>query len=274
MGCGNPGGAGLFRTGYSPRSRQVSHNHRLVDPLVGDLFFTNCASPLRPSTGIILKGHTPIAWPLGPSLLLPDTSVTMPNFWTPALVWADYRLALLFLVFIPLTLLGWATLQQSAAMQRLLIIYWRVSSLLAITVYLLIGALPLGFLSGWLARFLIPLGLWYWADLNEEIREQPDRPLKLAFTGWRWAVTVYCAIGWIAQTAILPCGFLSTDQVVETPMCQAWLQAPWLFRELVHSGAKPWFLGGMGLAGLGIYVLYLGYFVFFRMNKRKRSAIG
>ena len=198
----------------------------------------------------------------------------MPTFWTPALVWADYRLALLFLIFIPLTLLGWATLQQSEAMQRLLIIYWRVASLLAITVFLLIGALPLGFLSGWLARILIPLGLWYWADLNEEIREQPSRSLKLAFTAWRWAVTAYCAIGVLAQTAILSCGFLTSDQVLDTPACKDWLQAPWLFREWVLSGAKPWFLGGLGLAGLVIYALYLGYFVFFRLGKRKRSALG
>jgi Protein of unknown function (DUF3177) len=96
----------------------------------------------------------------------------------------------------------------------------------------------------------------------------------VAFTAWRWAVTVYCVIGGLAQTAILRCGFLTTDQVLDTPACKDWLYAPWLFRELVHSGAKPWFLGGIGLAGLVIYALYLGYFVFFRMGKRKRSAIG
>lgn len=197
----------------------------------------------------------------------------MPTLWTSALVWTDYRLALLFLVFMPLTLLGWATLQQSEAMQRLLIIYWRVSSLLAITVYLLIGALPLGFLSGWLARILIPLGLWYWADLNEEIREQPARPLKLGFTAWRWAVSVYCAIGVLVQTTVLNCAFLTSDQVIATPTCQVWLQAPWLFRQMFQSGAKPWFLGGVGLVGLAIYALYLGYFVFFRLGKRKRSAM-
>jgi Protein of unknown function (DUF3177) len=193
--------------------------------------------------------------------------------WTPTLVWTDYRLAVLFLVLMPLVLLIWATVQQAEAMQRLLIIYWRVSSLLAITVYLLIGALPIGFLSGWLARILIPLGLWYWADLNEEIREQPARSLKTTFMAWRWAATIYCGLGVLAQTTILQCAFLSSDQVVDTPACQVWLQAPWLFREFAHRAAKPWFLGGLGLLALVIYALYLGYFVFFRMGKRKRSAI-
>jgi len=36
---------------------------------------------------------------------------------------------------------------KAEAIQRLLTIYWRVSSLLAITIYLLIAALPVGFIA-------------------------------------------------------------------------------------------------------------------------------
>jgi len=45
--------------------------------------------------------------------------------------------------------------------------------LLAITIYLLIAALPVGFISGLMARILIPISLWFWVDLNEEIEDQP-----------------------------------------------------------------------------------------------------
>ena len=48
------------------------------------------------------------------------------------LVWMDYRLAILFTVIAPLILLVWSFIQKKEAMQRLLIIYWRVASLLMI----------------------------------------------------------------------------------------------------------------------------------------------
>jgi Protein of unknown function (DUF3177) len=194
--------------------------------------------------------------------------------WISPLVWTDYRLAVLFTVIVPLILLIWAFTQKSDAMQRLLIIYWRVASLLAITVYLLIGALPIGFISGWLARILIPIALWYWADLNEEIREQSSGPLKLTFTSWRWAVSIYCALSAIAQLPFLRCAALPNTQLQNDTACRLWLEPPWSFREFFHGSTQPWFLGFLGIAGLIVYTLYLGYFVFFRMGKRKRSAMG
>lgn len=193
--------------------------------------------------------------------------------WLSSIVWTDYRLAVLFMVILPLILLILAVLRQDDAIQKLLIIYWRVSSLLAITVYLLIGALPIGFISGWFARILIPLGLWYWVDLNEEIRDQPSSPLKLSLIAWRWAVTFYCAIGVLGQLPVLRCASLNQSQILSAASCRIWLDPPWLFREIFHAGARPFFLGFLGIIGLVIYILYLGYFVFFRLGKRKRSAL-
>lgn len=195
-------------------------------------------------------------------------------FWLQPLIWVDYRLAVLFTVLIPLLLLIWAYVNKSEAIQRLLLIYWRVASLLAITVYLLIAALPLGFISGWLARLLIPVSLWFWVDLNEEIAEQPKSPLKLAFSSWRWAVSIYCVLGLIGQLPVLACAFMGHDALVKAPLCNAWLQAPWAFRELFHATTRPWFLGGVGLFGLAIYVIYLAYFVLVRLGKQGRSATG
>jgi hypothetical protein len=193
--------------------------------------------------------------------------------WLSQIVWTDFRLAVLFTVVLPLALLIWATVQKSEAIQRLLIIYWRVASLLAITVYLLIGVLPIGFFSGWLARILIPIGLWYWVDLNEEIRDSPSSSLKLAFVSWRWAVSVYCLLGVIGQIPVLRCAALASQPLLADASCRVWLDPPFLFREYFHSGVRPFVLGFFGILGLVIYVLYLGYFVFFRLGKRKRSAM-
>ncbi|HEY9814738.1 MAG TPA: DUF3177 family protein [Candidatus Obscuribacterales bacterium] len=188
-----------------------------------------------------------------------------------SLVWTDYRLAVLFAVLVPLILLVWAAVKKAEAIQRLLVIYWRVSSLLAITVYLMIGGLPLSFISALAARILIPVGLWFWADLNEEIDDQRRTPIKLTFTAWRWAMTVYMGLGAIAQLFTLPCAVSQTAFAGTT--CQVWLEAPLLFREFFHSSSSRGFLGFWGIVGLVIYVIYLGYFVFVRLNRQGRSAV-
>jgi len=91
--------------------------------------------------------------------------------WFQPLVWMDYRLAVVFTVILPLVLLIWAFAGKSDAIQHLLVIYWRVASLLVITVYLMIGALPISFISALAARILIPVSLWFWVDINEDIDE-------------------------------------------------------------------------------------------------------
>ncbi|HBB35382.1 MAG TPA: DUF3177 domain-containing protein [Cyanobacteria bacterium UBA8803] len=187
------------------------------------------------------------------------------------LVWTDYRLAVLFMVFIPLILLIWAFVQKADSMVRLSIIYWRVASLLAITVYILIASWPIGFVSGFCARILIPIALWFWVDLNEDIEDRPASPLKLTLTAWRWATTIYCTLGALASIPSLSCAFAA--KAIQTPFCQVLLEPPFLFKEYFHPGAKPQFLGFLGMVGLCIYVLYLSYFVLIRLGKQGRSAI-
>ena len=194
--------------------------------------------------------------------------------WFQPLVWMDYRLAVLFTVILPLILLVWAFVEKADAMVRLLIIYWRVASLLAITLYLMIAALPVSFMSSPLARFLVPMSLWFWIDLNEEIADRPPSPLKLIFMAWRWAVTVYSGLGVLAQLPFITCAFKSQSQVIDDPFCRVWLDPPWLYKEIFHSHTNLQFLGFLGLVGLVIYVLSLSYFVLIKFAKNGRSATG
>jgi hypothetical protein len=188
-----------------------------------------------------------------------------------SVVWVDYRLAVLFTVIIPLILLIWAFVKKADSIVRLMIIYWRVASVLAITVYVLIAEWPIGFVSGWAGRILIPIALWFWIDINEDIEDQPQRPLKLALTSWRWAITIYSAIGAIATLPLLQCGFV--PGTVKTPMCQAWLEPAFLFKQYFHANSKPEFLGFLGMSALFLYVLFLSYFVLIRLGKQGRSAL-
>jgi Protein of unknown function (DUF3177) len=197
-----------------------------------------------------------------------------------AIVWTDFRIAVLLTVIIPLALLIWSAVSQSDAVTKLLVIYWRVASLLAVALYLLIAALPIGYLVAWLARMLLPISLWFWVDVNEEIEEMPSSPFKLAVTGWRWALTIYSAFGVLFQVPSLSCAFAPHTEIIKqaemtsATVCNVWLQAPWGFRELIHGTTKPWFLGTVGIVGLIIYALYMSYFVFFRLGRSKRSAMG
>lgn len=191
--------------------------------------------------------------------------------WLRSLIWLDYRLAVIFTVILPLILLLWALVQKAEAIQRLLTIYWRVSSLLIISVYLLIAAFPVGFVSGIMARILIPISLWFWVDLNEEIADRSAGGLTLSFNAWRWAVSVYCLIGAIATTPFLQCAISAS--AVSTSFCRAFLEPPLLFKEYFHPNSQPGFLGFLGMVGLIFYVGCLVYFVFFKLSKQGRSAL-
>jgi len=193
--------------------------------------------------------------------------------WLPALVWADYRVAVLVMVSFPLALLIWAVFRRAEAVQRLLIIYWRVASLLAITVLLMIAALPISYLTSFLARVLIPISLWFWVDLNDEIDDLPNNSFKLTLTAWRWGITAYSIVGALFQITSLPCALMTKDAILTNPACRIWLDAPWGFKETFFANSGDTFLGFWGIVGLVIYVLYLGHFVMFRLGKQGRTAV-
>ncbi len=192
------------------------------------------------------------------------------NIWFRPFVWIDYRLAVLFLVIIPLILLIWAFVQKAEGIQRLLTIYWRVASLVAITIYLMIAQYPVSFISGLMARILIPISLWFWVDLNDEIEYQTSSSLKFIFTSWRWATTVYCLLGTLAFIPFLGCAF--SGNMLKTAYCRVWFEAPLLFKEYFHANSKAEFLGFLGIISLVIYVLYLSYFILIKLGKQGRSA--
>lgn len=188
-----------------------------------------------------------------------------------SIAWTDYRLAVLFTIFIPLVLLIWSFLEQIPSIQRLMIIYWRVASLFVFTVYLLIPLWQIGYLTSFLYRILIPISLWFWVDLNDEIKDLPNKKLKLCVTSWRWAMTFYSLIGAIFTIPLVSCAF--SDNPITQPYCQAWLEAPWQYKELFHSGSTTGFLGFLGMTGLVVYIISLAYFLLFRLIKQGRIAL-
>jgi hypothetical protein len=188
-----------------------------------------------------------------------------------SLVWTDYRLAVLFTVLLPLVLMIWALVRKNEPIHHLFTIYWKVASLLMVTVYLMIGGFQISFLAALMARILIPVALWFWVDLNEEIDEQPDSALKLSFSAWRWSVTFYNAIGAAILISFLGCSFGGSQ--FANPQCQTWLEPPLLYRQYFHGHYSNGFLGFFGIVGLLIYLACLIWFVFVRLGKQGRQAL-
>ena len=71
-----------------------------------------------------------------------------------ALVWLTYRLAATVALGLPLVLLIWSAWRRESVVQRLLGLYWKVASLMGISLLLLTDQRPLGYVTAVVA----PLG--------------------------------------------------------------------------------------------------------------------
>ncbi len=189
-----------------------------------------------------------------------------------ALVWTNYKVFIIICLIAPVVLSGWAMKSGIPSIQRLMIIFWRVASLMMIAIYLFIPVWQWGYLAWFFAHILVVASLWFWADINDEIRDLPKMPIRMAIRVWRWAVTFYGVITAIAFVPFIRCTF-ATDASSEIA-CRAWLQAPWQYKEWFHPNATTGFLGFLGMSGLVIYLIYFTYFLSFRLIKEGRSAIG
>lgn len=179
------------------------------------------------------------------------------------LIWAEYRAAVILTIVLPLVVLIWATVRREGAISRLLNLYWKVASLLAVTVLLLAGAEPIAFAVAVAAHLLILGSLWFWEDINDELADLPPwRALPLVTRIWRWSLTVFTAVGAVASVASLNC--LKGWQA--SPVCTLWQHPPDGFSQLLGRGLNflfgaPWAAEGAKAAGWFCLVIYAGFFL-------------
>ena len=196
------------------------------------------------------------------------------------LVWAHYRTAVVITVGLPLVIMVWAMLKREGAIVRLLNLYWKVSSLLAITVLLMAGDDPMAFAAGVAAQVLILITLWFWADINEELADLPPwRPLPLTTRLWRWGLSTFALFGISLSGTALVCMGAAR---VGVSSCAVWQQPPSGLSELL--GVVLGFLLGaewgngiarfVGYLGLGAYAVGLLQWLLVRWPRYGRSAGG
>ena len=194
------------------------------------------------------------------------------------LVWLAYRLAATFVVGLPLIILVWAVLRKEASMVRLLSIYWKIASLMGISMLLLTNQRPIGYLTFFIAPFLMVSSVWFWVDLNEELADLPPwRPLPLTVRLWRWALTGFGSIFGTLTFLSLPC-----MQLLQGTNCMAWIEVP----SILHLTTKKilgFLFGGnwneplaafLGYFALVIYIIGLLQWLLIRMPRYGRVAGG
>ncbi|MEM7737096.1 MAG: DUF3177 family protein [Deinococcota bacterium] len=158
----------------------------------------------------------------------------------------DFVLAVLLTVLMPLGLLVIAW--QKPRLQQRLIGYWRVSALLMVSLYLLIAQTPLGFVTGILARVLIPLRL----VLPLEPSHVDSRVYRV-FNVWRSITCGYCVVGVLWTLPLVHC------LVWQSAVCRAWYVPATSFRQLIHPTVAPHLLGWVGGIGVVIYCIAFGW---------------
>ncbi|KAK4532234.1 hypothetical protein CCYA_CCYA11G3091 [Cyanidiococcus yangmingshanensis] len=184
------------------------------------------------------------------------------------LVWLDFKLAVPLFVIAPLGLFfgSFTGGNTHDALRRVMVGYWQASSMLMLTVFLHIAEQPIGFFSALFVQIMIPLSLFWWKDLDAEIREAATQGsiLERLFLFWRPLATALAGFGAFTQLSTLRCVGLTSEELLGDPQCAAWLEPPFEFYDL-HVGVL---LNGLvpreafGIFAYSGLFLYLGYLVY------------
>ncbi len=192
------------------------------------------------------------------------------------LVWLSYRLAATFAFGLPLIMLVWAASKREVAIVRLLSIYWKVASLIVISILLLTNQKPIGYLTFFIAPFLMIISLWFWVDLNEELDSLPPwRALPFTIRVWRWSLSIFSLIFAILTFKSLPC-----IKGLEGTVCSSWLEVPQHLHQITEKLFNFLFGGNwsqplasfMGYVALIIYTLGFLQWLLIRLPKDGRIA--
>ena len=147
--------------------------------------------------------------------------LTEPQF--QILVWLSYRVAATFAFGLPLFLFIWSKISNSSSIDRLLSIYWKVSSLYAINILFLSSESQLGQLISLISPILMVSSIWFWVDLNEEIEEMYIyNPISLTTRIWRWTLSFWCILNTLLHLFSWRC--LSS---MNGNYCDSWREIPY-----------------------------------------------
>ena len=191
-------------------------------------------------------------------------------------VWLSFQLSIIFFIGIPITLLFWSIKRRNKAVNKLLSIYWKVSLLFFISLFLLIGKFNYALLITNISLILMTISVWFWNDINDELREY-DFSYALTTTTkiWRWTITFISLNFFIQSLQNFNCfSFINSDA------CAIWLQ-PSSNLYITIKNLFNFFFGAnftqpiskfLGLFSLLIYILGLIQWSIIKLPKNGRNS--
>ena len=167
-------------------------------------------------------------------------------------------------------------MRKESAIIRLLQIYWKVASLLPISILLLTDKKPIGYFTTFIAALLILTSIWFWVDLNEELNQlPPNKALPLAIKIWRWCLSFLCIILGCLSYKSLSCLSQKSHAI-----CEAFLEIPidshninkQIFNFLFGATWTESLASFVGYFLLLAYILGILQWLFIRLPKQGRIA--
>jgi len=198
------------------------------------------------------------------------------NVFNQLSIWLSFQLSIIFLIGIPVTLFFWSLKKRNKAVNKLLSIYWKISLLFFISLLLLIGKYNYALLITNISTFLITISIWFWNDINDELREY-DFSYSLITTTkvWRWSLT-FISLNFLIQSL----KNFSCLSFINSAACEIWLQ-PSSNLYIIIKNLFNFFFGAnftqtiskfLGLFSLLIYILGLIQWSIIKLPKNGRNS--
>jgi len=104
--------------------------------------------------------------------------------------WITFQLSSIVFVGVPLSIFIWSIKKRNKAIEKLLIIYWKISILFFISLILFIGGVQFSLLILTISTSLMTTCIWFWTDINRELGcYKLTNALVTTTKTWRWALT-------------------------------------------------------------------------------------
>ena len=183
------------------------------------------------------------------------------NVFNQLSIWLSFHLSIIFLIGIPITLSFWTTIKGNKVVNKLLSIYWKISLLFFISLFLLIGKFKYALIITNISTLIMTISVWFWNDINDELKEY-DFSYSLTTTTkvWRWSLT-FISLNFLIQSL----RNYSCFSFINSDVCEIWLQPSSNFYSIIKS-LFTFFFGAnftqpvskfLGLFSLLIYTLGL-----------------
>ena len=190
--------------------------------------------------------------------------------------WITFQLSSVFIVGVPLSIFIWSIKKRNKAIEKLLIIYWKISILFLISLLLFIGGVDFSLLILIISTSLMTISVWFWNDINRELQGYKITNVLITTTkSWRWGLT-FISISFLIQSfQEMPC--LNSINSFE---CLKWSEPSKNLSKLVNQLFN--FLFGanftepiakfLGLFALLIYILGLLQWLIIKFPRSGRNS--